>query len=414
MIELRVDMDRFIRDFEALAAVGATGDGGVHRPALSTAHLAARDWFRDRILAAGLDFRRDPAGNCSGVLAARHESRRTLLLGSHLDSVPNGGRFDGALGVLTALEVLRTIRESGPDLPVNLEAIDFTDEEGTLVGLLGSRALTGTLAPEELENPRGGRETLEAGKQRAGLSDILAAKRPANSLAGYLEVHIEQGPRLLDAGADIGIVEALVGIGSYRLSFTGRADHAGTTPMDARRDAGLGAAAFLTAARELVMSKFTGCVVNFGLASFSPGAYNIVPESALLGMEFRAPTQEKLDALDRELLELAGQMAETFGLGLEAIWQGCVPPAPCAPEVQQAFQKACNMLGLKHLPLVSGAGHDTQAMAAVCPAGMIFIPSTGGSHNPNEYASWEAVEKGANVMLHAAIHYAKKEKGWNA
>ena len=174
---------------------------------------------------------------------------QTLLLGSHLDSVPNGGRFDGALGVMAAFEVLRTIKDAGLKLRFDLEAIDFTDEEGTLVGLLGSAALAGQLRPEILQNPRGGRQALIEGMKRAGLSDesMLGAARPKDSLAGYLELHIEQGKRLERAGTNIGIVSAIVGIWSYRLSFIGRADHAGTTTMEDRLDASLGASAFTLA-----------------------------------------------------------------------------------------------------------------------------------------------------------------------
>src|SRR6185369_3247840 len=168
--------------------------------------------------------------------------------------VPDGGRFDGALGVIAALEVLRTVKESGIKLNMNLEAIDFTDEEGTLVGLLGSAAISGHLHPEMLQTPRGGRENLVEGMQRAGLSDegMLSAARPKESFGRYLELHIEQGKRLERAGINIGIISAIVGIWSYRLSFVGRADHAGSTTMDDRLDAALGASSFTVTARELV------------------------------------------------------------------------------------------------------------------------------------------------------------------
>ncbi len=168
---LHVNAERFRADFEALAEIGSTGDGGVHRPALGEAHLAAREGFRRRSTEAGLEFRTDQAGNHSAFLACGPAGAPTLLLGSHLDSVPHGGRFDGALGVLAALEVLRTVKEAGVSLPVQLEAMDFTDEEGTLVGMLGSAALAGILQPEALQDPRGGRAALEDGLARAGLSE---------------------------------------------------------------------------------------------------------------------------------------------------------------------------------------------------------------------------------------------------
>ena len=239
---LRINPDRMLAAFNELAQIGATSDGGVHRPTFSEAHLAARQWFREQIEKFGLEFRTDGAGNHSAFLACGDDHAPTFLLGSHLDSVPKGGRFDGALGVMAAFEVLRTIKDAGLKLKVDLEAIDFTDEEGTLVGLLGSAGLAGRLHEELLQNPRGGREALLEGMKRAGLSDesMLSAARPQESLAGYLELHIEQGKRLERAGFDIGIVSAIVSIWSYRLSFVGRADHAGTTTMDDRLDASLG------------------------------------------------------------------------------------------------------------------------------------------------------------------------------
>lgn len=263
---LRINPDRMLDSFTQLAAIGATAGGGVDRPTFSEAHLAARRWFREHIEQNGFEFRADGAGNHSAFLSCGDSSAPTLILGSHLDSVPNGGRFDGALGVIAALEVLKTVRENRISLNVNLEAMDFTDEEGTLVGLLGSAALAGHLRLENLQNPRGGQERLVEGMKRAGLSDesMLSAARTKESLAGYLELHIEQGKRLERAGVNIGIVTAIVGIWSYRLSFIGKADHAGTTTMEDRRDASLGAGAFTLAARELVMRDFSNCVVNVG------------------------------------------------------------------------------------------------------------------------------------------------------
>src|SRR5260370_27365725 len=186
-------------DFEALSRIGATAEGGVSRPTFSDAHLAAREWFLTRARASGLDTQVDTAGNHSAVLAAHpHRQTRVLLLGSHLDSVPGGGRYDGAMGVVAALHVLLALKAAGTDLPFGAEAIDFTDDEGTLLGLLGSEALAGSLSPASLNAPRGGRDALLDGLARAGLSEarLLEARRDPQTLAGYLELHIEHGPRL--------------------------------------------------------------------------------------------------------------------------------------------------------------------------------------------------------------------------
>lgn len=407
---LRIHSDRMLTAFNELASIGATGDGGVHRPALSEAHLAARKWFREEVEQAGLEFHTDGAGNHSAVLPREHSTGPTLLLGSHLDSVPHGGRFDGALGVIAALEVLKTLKENGVPLKVHVEAIDFTDEEGTLVGLLGSAALTGHLHPELLQNPRGGRANLVEGMKRAGLSDesILHAARRRESIAGYLELHIEQGKRLERAGIDIGVVSAIVGISSYRLSFTGRADHAGSTTMQDRLDASLGASAFTLAARELVMRDFPNCVVNVGNMEFIPGAFNIVPAQVDVSLEFRSADDAEFDTLDSALIKLARTEAERFGLDLKADFRGKHSPTPMSDSIQRAYTDSCEALGLTHTSLVSGAGHDGQSFAGVCPMGMIFVPSVNGtSHSPHEFTEWEDCVNGANVLLQTALRLAQ-------
>jgi N-carbamoyl-L-amino-acid hydrolase len=412
---LLINPDRFKADFDALAQIGATGDGGVNRPALGDAHLGARRWFLERAAAAGLETCVDSAGNHSAILRARtlkrpHSNTPTLLLGSHLDSVPNGGRFDGALGTLAALEVLRSVKDANLDLAVDLEAIDFTDEEGTLVGLLGSSALAGTLTQETLAAPRGGRAALEAGLARAGLTEagLLAAKRDPARLAGYLELHIEQGPRLAQSALAIGVVSGIVGITSYRLRFHGAANHAGTTPMETRLDAGLGASTFLLTAREMVVRDYPGCVVNVGQMQFKPGGFNIIPGAADLALEFRSEDPARLAELETALLSLAHLVARQYGLTHTAEPLGSCTPAPMSQRPQAALAAAAESLALTHTAMPSGAGHDAQSLAPLTEAGMLFIPSQGGiSHSPREFSDWQACVNGANVLLRAALKLAE-------
>ncbi len=204
------------------------------------------------------------------------------MLGSHLDSVPRGGRFDGALGVLGALEVVRSVKDAGLALPVSREAIDFTDEEGTFVGTIGSWGLTGQLTAEVLRSPRSGREAMLAALARVGLTDagLLAAGRDSASIAGFLELHIEQGPVLERERVQIGIVTGIRGNASFEVTFRGAARHAGTTPMHLRCDAGLGAAELISGVRETVMRDFPNCVANVGAVELKPGAFNVIPELA--------------------------------------------------------------------------------------------------------------------------------------
>jgi hydantoinase/carbamoylase family amidase len=398
---VRIDGERMRGDFEALGAIGATPEGGVSRPSLGEAHLVARTWFLDRAEAYGLETRIDAAGNHSAVLPA---DGPTLLLGSHLDSVENGGRYDGALGVLAALHVLVALR--GTELPLTLEAIDFTDEEGTLVGLLGSEALTGALRPATLRAPRGGRAALLEGLERAGLHEegLTGARRDPATLAGYLELHIEQGPRLERAGAQIGVVTAIVGSRSLVFEFRGRSGHAGTTPMEVRRDAGLAAAVFAVAANALVVRDFPGCVATVGDMRFEPGRFNVVPGTAHVSLEFRSPQTAQVDALEAALHREAQAAAERHALGVEGTVVGRWEPVTLDPGVREVIAGAAAGLDLTAIELPSGAGHDAQALAGVTPAGMIFVPSAGGvSHQPGERTRWEDCVNGANTLLHATL-----------
>ena len=405
---MRVDGERMREDFVALAEIGATAAGGVDRPSLGDAHLAARRWFLDRAAAAGLETRVDAAGNHSATLPA---DGQTLLLGSHLDSVPNGGRYDGALGVVAALHVLLAVQASGADLHVALEAVDFTDEEGTLVGLLGSEALAGTLTAEKLHAPRGGRDAFLAGLARSGLAEesLFSARRDPATLRGYLELHIEQGPVLARAGVQIGVVTEIVGARSFALRFGGSAAHAGTTPMDARRDAGLAAASFAVAANEIVVREFPGCVATIGDIRLQPGAYNVVPGVATAALEFRSTDADELDALESTLLAAARTAAGGRAVELEVEPVGRWEPTPLDPDVCDAIESAAAELGLSSLRLHSGAGHDAQALAGVTRAGMVFVPSVAGlSHAPGESTPWEDCVNGANVLLGAALALAAR------
>ena len=406
---IHVDPDRLRDDFDALAAIGATADGGIERLALTPAHLEARAWFLRRASEAGLETVVDAAGNHSAILPSTAPDAPTLLLGSHLDSVPRGGRFDGALGVLAALEVLRVVQAERLELPVALEAIDFSDEEGTLVGLLGSLAAAGALDADMLAAPRGGRKALLAALARAGLDEarLIDARRDPRTLAGYLELHIEQGPVLEQAGVQIGVVTAIVGSRSLELVFEGASAHAGTTPMAARRDAGLGAARFVDRVHETVSSGFPGTVATVGSIELEPGAFNVVPGRARVLLEFRAGTAAELDRLEQRLLDEARSVAAAQRLELQARPVGRWEPTALDPSVRAVIAAAAASLGLSTQELASGAGHDAQALAQVTRAGMIFVPSVGGvSHQPGELTPWQDCVNGADVLLQSALGLA--------
>ena len=406
---LRVNDVRFRSTFHELTRAGATAKGGLDRPALGEAHLEARHTFGQMITERGFRVRQDTAGNLSACFSCGLPDAPTLVLGSHLDSVPDGGRFDGTLGVAAAFEALECIRESKAPLGCNLEVVDFTDEEGTWVSLMGSRAAAGVLKARDLRNPRGSREAFDRALARAGLTPegILGASRAQENIAGYLEMHIEQGTRLEEAEADIGVVSGMVGIYMYLVSFTGRADHAGTTPMHQRRDATQGAAALALAVRRMVLQVFPDCAAYVGKMSFSPGAFNIVAGRVTAYLEIRSQDAARITALESAVRELAGRIAEEHRLAVDFFFLECVEPQRMHTGIRQCIEQIATGLGLATLQLPSLAGHDAQSMARICPAGLFFVPSVGGfSHSSLEDTDWEDCLRGANTLLHAALQLA--------
>ena len=419
---LEVNAERLLADLDELSNIGKTPEGGVSRLALSAPDQEARAWFQARVEEAGLDFAKDGAGNLFATLPCPNPEARTLLAGSHLDSVPNGGRFDGPLGVLSALEALRTLQEAEVTLPVHLKCVSFSDEEGTWIRLMGSRAFAGTLtrasmAAEpaltavELKDDRGGPDRFAAAMAGVGITadSLLNAKCDPTRYAGFVEVHIEQGPRLEEAGLDVGVVTEIFGIRWQWLRFVGEAAHAAGTPMARRKDALWGAADFVLRAKALVESEFAPGVMNCGQAQFKPETFNIVPAEVRLALEIRHGSPEKMEAMQRQLVSLAQACAEEYRLMLEVEPVGQVPPAPLDEGVVDLIQQAATGLGLKHTKLTCFAGHDTQTLSAVMPSAMYFVPSVGGiSHNPEEYTKPEDVVNAANVMLHTLLRWAEK------
>ena len=402
---LRIDLARLREDIEALARIGRVGTGGLMRAAFSPAFEEARAWLAGRMTAAGLDVRKDAAGNVIGRLGT---GASCVVSGSHIDAVPDGGPLDGAYGVLAALECARVIAGAGLELERAFEAVAFADEEGHFIGCLGSRAMTGELTTEAAfaaEDFDG--NTLAEAMRAAGLDPerVGEAARPAGEIAAYVELHIEQGPVLEHRGVPIGVVEAIVGLIHTDLCFLGEADHAGTTPMDLRKDAFMGAAAYATRARELVLAEGSPHArLTFGIVETKPQSANIVPYEARLRQELRDVAPEVLESLLSGTRALAQEVAAEYGLGLTVDEVFRNEPADMAPEVRAAIRAAAADLGLASLDMPSGAGHDAQLFAPKVPTGMIFVPSRGGrSHRPDEWTDWPALEQGANVLLQTLL-----------
>lgn len=405
-----ISLPRLRSRIETLARFGGLPGGGVTRPAWSAAYEEARAWLIAEMRAAGLGTWTDAAGNTFGGLGADgiRTDRPVVLTGSHIDTVPEGGILDGALGVLSGLECLHAVREAGltPRRPLIVAA--WVDEEGRYGSLFGSRAFCGGLDAARIpEMTAVDGERLVDVMTRAGFDPRRApeAEAPPGSVAAYVELHIEQGPRLEEAGIAIGVVEAIVGVRRTRIIFRGQADHAGTTPMERRRDAFLAAADYALHARDTVVARGSRVsVTNIGVVQVHPGASNIVPGRAELIHEMRDPDPAVLERLATECASLAHDIGRAREIGVELRPLSATRPAPCAPRVQAVIEQVCGKLGLSSQRMYSAAGHDAQNLARVTEAGMLFIPSRGGrSHRVDEMSDWDAIERGANVLLHSLL-----------
>ncbi|MCY3916726.1 MAG: M20 family metallo-hydrolase [Chloroflexi bacterium] len=400
---------RLLSDIRELSRIGATADGGVSRQALTAADIEARRWYQARIAEAGLDYALDGAGNQSAILFSDPPSEKRILAGSHLDSVPNGGRYDGSLGVLVALEALRTLKENDIAPPVTLEAVNFTDEESAIMGLMGSKAVAGQLIETDFERSRVDGAELTRRFDAIGISreSMLGAAR--DDVLAWVELHIEQGTRLESAGIDIGVVNAIVGIRSVHVTFRGEAAHAGAKPMDRRRDALWGAATFVLRAREHVMRHYSPGVCNVGIINAQPGAFNIVPAEVYCALEYRHGSDDEMDMMRADLYRLLDECAAKHGLSVTYEKTPAVIPAAMSESVMRAIERGADTLGLSHKRMLSFAGHDTQNMAKIAPAAMYFVPSVAGvSHNPNEFTCDADCVNGANLMLHVLLELVKE------
>ena len=407
-----ISLSRLRSRVETLARFGALPGGGVTRSCWSPAHEQARAWLLGEMQGAGLTTWVDPAGNVFGAtdLERLTSDRPAVMTGSHIDTVPEGGILDGALGVLAGLEALQTIREARAEHARPLVVAAWSDEEGRYGSLFGSRAFCGLLDVARLgEMAAVDGDRLVDAMARAGFDAMRApeAQVPREAVSAYLELHIEQGPRLDEAGIPIGVVEAIVGVRRTRVAVTGQADHAGTTPMERRRDAFLAAADYALKARDLVVKRGAGSVTNFGVVHVHPGVSNIVPGRAELVHEMRAPDPKVLEALARQCASLAKRVARKRGVAIDLHTMSATLPALCSPRVQAAVEKACGEQGLTWQRLYSAAGHDAQNLAAITDSGMLFIPSRGGrSHRVDEMSDWDAIERGANVLVGALLSLA--------
>jgi beta-ureidopropionase / N-carbamoyl-L-amino-acid hydrolase len=401
---VRINAGRLQQSLEGLSVYGRPAAGtfadGVSRVAYSDADVAGRKYAIDLMRAAGVDPRIDAAGNISAVRQGSERSLKPILFGSHIDSVPSGGNFDGDLGSMAAIEVVHTLQDRNLTTRHPLKVVIWQNEEG---GLVGSRAAFGDSL--DLERQYNGIR-LADGLRRIGgdPAKLEEARIPPGSFHCYLELHIEQGGNLDKAGIPIGVVEGIVSIDEYEVEIRGFANHAGTTPMPERRNALLAAAKLIEAVQQIVTREPGRQVGTVGRLAVYPNAPNVVPGLVKHSLELRDLSAEKIARLGEEIRKRAEEIARETNTEITIRKLENDPPAMATPQIQEQIEAAAASLGLKTMRLPSGAGHDAQMMAKLGPMGMIFVPSVGGiSHSPKELTRWPDCANGANVLLQTVL-----------
>ena len=402
----RINGERLVSTLMSLAEIGATPEGGCRRLALSDEDRQGRDWLISRMKATGLDVRVDAVGNIVGILKGSSDGP-AVILGSHIDTVGSGGKYDGALGVVAGLEVLATLRDHGLTPKRDIAVIAFTNEEGARFhpDILGSCVWAGHLPIAEAMGGHDadgaifGEELRRIGYEGAEQSGFL----PAHC---YFELHIEQGPVLEQEGLKVGAVTGVQGITWLEFDIGGEPRHGGTTPMKYRKDAGLLAARINIFARDLT-DRIPGQLANMGVIRAEPGNVNVVPERLLCSLDLRNPDGAALDRAEAEIRAFAMAEASKAGVTVSVRDLARFPPTPFDDSMIGRVQAAAEGLGLSCRRMISGAGHDAQMMASLCPTAMIFVPSIDGiSHNPKEFTPEADLVNGANVLLRVALEAA--------
>ncbi len=409
--ELFVNGDRLHKSLIQLSTYGKNAAGGSDRVAYSSHDVEARKFIKDLMEKAGLEVSVDFAGNLIGKKAGKNPSLKPISFGSHIDEVPNGGDYDGPVGSLGAIEVVQTLSENGVITDHPLEVIIFTNEEG---GVVGSRAIVGALNQQALQVvSNAGVSQAEGIKLLGGdPSRISEMKRSPGDVAAFLELHIEQGGNLYNEKLDIGVVEGIVAIEWWEFTFKGKANHAGTTPMNLRKDPMLPASKFVLAVNEIVTSYEGRQVGTVGKIQAFPGAGNVIPGEVKLNVEVRDLSSEKIWKIYADLERRAKQLAAEAGVELDIKHiEVASKPALADPMIREIIKSQAEKMGFSTKSLPSGAGHDAQEMARIAPMGMIFIPSKNGiSHAPEEFSTKEDIANGTNVLLHTILELDKKLK----
>lgn len=412
-MEYQINLERVKQDIYTIGRFGYNPeDQGIYRQGFSEEDMKVRYWFMEQLGELELFNKMDGAGNVIGRYGSA--DLKALLIGSHLDSVPAGGMFDGVLGVVAGLECIRVIKENDIPLKHALEVIATSEEEGRFGGMLGAQALTGNLKLDWLERAKDHTgESLRDAMARCQLPYHLAmeAARDPDDLVGFLELHIEQGPVLEQTHNTIGVVEGISGVFKWFIKFIGKADHAGTAPMNLRSDAFMGVADFAHEISRIIDEEGTDKTrLTIGSLELKPGFAHTVPGQVEFTLVGRDMSEEVMTNIADSCRKVLSSIARRHKLMFEYEQMSWLEPKPCSPDMIELLERHSNAKGYKTLLMPSGAGHDCQFFTDITPTGLLFIPSVGGvSHAPDEWSHWHDVEKGCNVLLNATLELLGQE-----
>ncbi|GAB1343896.1 Zn-dependent hydrolase [Gemmatimonas sp.] len=382
--------------------IGRTA-GGINRVAYSEADLAGRAFTKQLFAQSGLQLRVDTAGNLLARVPGTDAARRPILIGSHVDSVTDGGNYDGPVGSFGAIEVARSLAEQKVRLRHPLEVVVWQNEEG---GTIGSKIAVGLMTPADLDKVARSGKTVREGIGLIGgdVSRLNESVRKKGDIAGYIELHIEQGGLLEKANRQIGVVEGIVGLRWFEITITGFANHAGATPMDQRQDAMLAAAKFTVAVNEAIRGEAGRQVATVGRLNVSPNTTNVIPGQVVLTVDLRDLDQQKIDRFTATFEKLGRDIGEATRTTFAFNQLVNSTPALSDARIMDVVASSATALGLSHQRMPSGAGHDAQEVAHIAPMGMIFVPSVGGiSHSPKEFSRADDITNGANVLMNAVV-----------
>ena len=397
-------MERVKRDIENLSSFNSTPGRGVTRLSLSEEDSQARDYLKTQMTKAGLEIYEDGYGSLFGRLEGEQSGSPTVMIGSHYDTVINAGPFDGVVGVIAGIEIARVLQENNIKLNCPLEIAAFNDQEGIRFGkgISNSRALTGDLKEEELDNrvDASGKSLRDAMIEYGIEPDLESAKRKPGSIKSFLELHIEQGPILSKLKKQIGLVETILGYNIMEIKFRGRSGHAGTTSMDMRNDALVVASRFVLFVNDVARKVGDGAVSTVGQMEIRPNASNVIPQYVKLTLDVRADKQTTIDKINALVVEELEDIGNDKGIEVEMKRTLSIPPVDMSKDNLEILVQKSEELGLDYEIMNSGAAHDAMIMSKIAPSSLVFVPSVNGlSHHPEEWTEYDDIVKGIQLLL---------------